>query len=225
MRVVALIPAAGSSQRMGAQKPKTLLELGGITILERTVRAVSACHTITQIVVLSREEEIQEVTGLLHNYTKVSVVAGGSTRQESVKRGLGFISQSSLGIPDFVLVHDAARCLVSSDLINGCVSEAIKTGAVTAAVPMIDSVKEVNANRHVARTVDRTNLWAVQTPQVFSYDILFKAHELSTPGATDDASLVEPFHVVTVVPGERSNLKITTPEDLVVAEALLGNRH
>lgn len=221
MRVVALIPAAGSSQRMGADRPKTFLELGGVSILERTVTTISASSLVTEIIVLTREEDLPKVQLLLRQYPKVSVIAGGATRQESVRKGLGFLKHRSSGSPDIVLVHDAARCLVSLELIERCITEGVRTGAVTAGVPMVDSVKEVDREGRVVRTLDRATLWSVQTPQVFSYPILYKAHELSVPGATDDASLVEPFQLVTVVPGERSNLKITTPEDLVVAEALI----
>lgn len=207
---------------MGADRPKTLLELGGITVLERTVRTISASSLVTEIIVLIREEDIPKVQLLLREYPKVLAIAGGATRQESVRMGLGFLKHRSSGSPDIVLVHDAARCLVSSVLIERCIAEGKRTGAVTAGVPMVDSVKQVGTEGQVVRTLDRSTLWAVQTPQVFSFSLLLKAHELSAPGATDDASLVEPFHVVTVIPGERSNLKITTPDDLVVAEALLS---
>ena len=124
--------------------------------------------------------------------------------------------------PEIVAVHDAARCLVSSELVSRSIDGAIANRAVTAAVPLVDSLKRVDDSGKVVASVPREHLWLVQTLQVFSFELLVRAHTEGGAEATDDASLVERFHPVMIVEGERRNLKITTPEDLLLARCLVG---
>jgi 2-C-methyl-D-erythritol 4-phosphate cytidylyltransferase len=221
--VVAIVPAAGNSQRMGGSKPKVLIELGGESVLKRTVRALASCPAIRCIIIAARASDFETLRAETCECTQVVFVEGGETRQHSVSNALDHIVKGGL-ITDrgLVLVHDAARCLVAPSLVADCIREARLSGAVTAAIPIVDSIKRVGADLEVEGSLDRAGLWAVQTPQVFRRDLIVKAHEGADRSATDDACLVEKFHKVRVVPGARSNFKITTPDDLELAAALLS---
>jgi len=224
MRVVALVPAAGAGRRMGAGKPKAFLPLNGQPLIVHTLRKFEECPSVDEILPLVPEGEVLDCTDWVHRsgFQKIPrVLAGGPERQDSVFIGLQAIS----GTCDFVLIHDGARPFVTTSLIEEILVAAKRYSAVAAALPVGDTLKEVSEDRRILRTVDRRRFWLMQTPQCFRYDLIFKAHRNAREEkfiGTDDAALVERIGVqVTVITGSPLNIKITTPEDLLVAEALL----
>jgi 2-C-methyl-D-erythritol 4-phosphate cytidylyltransferase len=221
LAVVALIVAAGSGERLGMDGPKALVELAGRSLLQWSVDALRAVPAIEQIVVaLPAGADAPEGT---------SGVRGGRARSESVR--LALAAAEGGRDRDLVLVHDAARPLLTGELARATIGalEADETldGAI-AAVPMIDTVKRVTSDGVVVETLDRDELWGVQTPQVFRRAALERALEVPDEvlaQATDDAWLIERAGGrVGVVESSRENLKVTTPHDLVVAEMLLASR-
>jgi 2-C-methyl-D-erythritol 4-phosphate cytidylyltransferase len=193
-----------------------------------TLRVFQDAEVISNIVLVcaSGEEEYyrQEI---LSNYgisKPTVVVAGGSERQDSVCCGLQTINGSS----DYVMIHDGARPLLTVDLINRLAEEAKVTGAVVAGVPVKDTIKRTDAGGMITDTLMRERLWSIQTPQVFRLELIQKAHKQASASeffGTDDAALVERLGIpVKVIPGSYENIKITTPEDIVVAEAILKRR-
>jgi 2-C-methyl-D-erythritol 4-phosphate cytidylyltransferase len=214
-----VIAAAGSGERLGAGGPKAFVDIAGRPMLEWSLEAFRSAETIGQIVVAAPPEAQDRVAGL-----GVIAVAGGEHRSESVANALGSCDA------DIVVVHDAARPLVSPGLIDAVVEElAAEDGAagVIAAAPVSDTVKQANESGVVERTLDRSGLWAVQTPQAFRAqdlrDALTDADSL--PGATDDAMLVEGRGGrVLIHASSPDNLKVTTPFDLRVAELLLSEQ-
>ncbi len=216
----AVIVAAGTASRMGGID-KVMAPLGGEPMIVRTVRAFQNCGAIAEIVVVTREDLILSVTSLCRGMDKVkAVVAGGASRQESVARGLGALS----GQMKLAAVHDGARPLVSDAVIDRTVRAAHSYGAAAPAVPVKDTVKVVKSGLVMA-TPDRNALRAVQTPQVFDYDLLrgaLEQAEKDKTAVTDDCSAVERLGMrVKIVEGEERNLKITTPLDLKIAALLL----
>ena len=227
-----LIPAAGRAARFNtgssAGGNKVFALLGGKPLLFWTVSAFAAHPQIDGIVVVAGLAEISRCREAVAGLDKVlAVVAGGQSRQESVAIGLFALG----GDPDdLVLVHDAARPLVTAAVIDRCLEGAKRFGNAVAALPVSDTLKAVGENLTVQRTVNREGLWAMQTPQAFRLATLFEAHSAArTLGwlGTDEAALVEQFtgEPVHLVPGDPANLKITRPEDLPLAEALLQSRH
>ena len=217
--VVALVPAAGRGVRLGSDTPKALVTLAGEALLVHAVRALTSSRTVERVVVAAPAELLDEVRALVPDAT---VVAGGATRVASVAAAL-----AAAGEADVVLVHDAARPLASPALIDRVAAAVLDgAGAVIPVVPVIDTVKRVDAAGRVLETVDRADLRAVQTPQGFRRSVLVEAHARAADdgeNATDDAGLVERIggEVVTV-PGEEQAFKITTPADLSRAEGLIG---
>ena len=228
MRIAAVVPAAGRGERLGPGTPKALRELSGVPILVHAVRAVAASRAVELVVVAAPPDGVGLVASLLADHdlaAEVLVVAGGATRQDSVRLAVASLPVEFTG----VLVHDAARPLVPVELVDA-VAAAIRAGAeaVIPALPVADTVKEV-ADGIVVATPDRSALVAVQTPQGFSREVLEKAHaavvDVSGNGATDDAGLVERLGVrVRTVPGSEEAFKVTRPLDLLLAEALLARR-
>ncbi len=227
----ALIPAAGRAARfssLGQSGNKVFAPLGGRPLLYRTVQAFALHPVIDGIVVVAGPSEVSRCREVLTGLDKVlAVVAGGQTRQASVAIGLFTLG----GDPDdLILVHDAARPLVTSAVIDRCISGARLFGNAVAALPVSDTLKAADKNLTVQRTVDRDGLWAMQTPQAFRLSTLFEAHSAARAmgwAGTDEAALVEQFseEPVHLVPGDPSNLKITRPEDLPLAEAIWQSRH
>ena len=224
MNVAALIPAAGRAQRFGQAGGKIFADLGGQPLLARVLVVFDACPLITQIVPIAAPgqatavEELcraQEISKLAH------VATGGDHRQDSVLAGLCSLEPA----PDIVAIHDAARPLVSAALIERTVKACVECGAATSAVPVSDTIKEADEAGFVGATPDRSRLYATQTPQVFRYDLILEAHQRAQTNGllvTDDAALVERLgHPVKIVEGERANIKITVPEDMAMARALL----
>lgn len=226
MRVFAIIAAAGSGERFGRPGGKQLAPLAGSTVLEHAVRAVAACERIEGIVVVTRQEDVPVVSELLCCVPKVSrVVEGGETRQASVRNGLAAIPADA----DAVIVHDGARPLVTVDAVDA-VLDALDADVDAAIIghPSVDTVKSVGPDGIVLKTEDRERLWLVQTPQAFRVGALRSALDRAEAHGfvgTDDSALVEAAGGrVRVVRGSRDNIKVTVPEDLAVAEALLLHR-
>ena len=212
----AIIAAAGSGERFGATLPKALITLGNRTLIEHAVAALAPIAS--EIVICAPagyEKQIQELVG-----ADITVVTGGTTRSDSVRAGITALT----GNNKYVLVHDAARALASTQLA-GNVLAALEKGevAVIPGLELIDTVKSVDAGGHVTSTPDRASLRRVQTPQGFDLEILKKAHS-SGANATDDGALVEAIgHKVLIINGEDRALKITTPADLATALSTLGD--
>ncbi|MFD8320345.1 2-C-methyl-D-erythritol 4-phosphate cytidylyltransferase [Kitasatospora purpeofusca] len=237
----AVVPAAGRGERLGPGAPKALRDLGGVPLLVHAVRALTRSRAVGLVVVAAPADGVAEVVALLDSHglegKDIRVVAGGDTRQESVRLGLAAIP-AEVGI---VLVHDAARPLVPVEVVDA-VASAVRAGAeaVVPAVPLADTVKRVEPVRGgpepVLDTPDRSTLRAVQTPQGFRRDTLAEVHAKALaeesagaggalPPITDDAGLVERFGGrVVVVPGHEEAFKVTRPLDLVLAEAVLARR-
>ena len=227
MRVAAIVPAAGRGERLGPGVPKALRLVGGVPMLVHAVRALARARLVDVVVVAAPPGDEAEVRSVLDTYeapTDVRVTTGGETRQESVRLALESLAPDV----DVVLVHDAARPLAPSELVDQVVA-AVAAGAEAAipALPVADTVKRV-ADGRVVETVPREGLYAVQTPQGFTRELLRKAHEAALIdgfAGTDDASLVERIGgVVTVVPGHPEATKVTRPGDLAAAEAVLAHR-
>ncbi|MDO4316125.1 MAG: 2-C-methyl-D-erythritol 4-phosphate cytidylyltransferase [Oscillospiraceae bacterium] len=225
-RCTALVAAAGSSSRMEGVN-KLMQPLDGVPVLARTLTALQLAQQVDEIVVAAREEELVEISRLCHTYgiTKCAkVVRGGESRAHSVLLAALEASPET----ELLAVQDGARPLVTPELIDRVVSAAARCGAAAPAVPVKDTIKAVRDGGAVEQTLDRSSLRAVQTPQVFEASLLKaalqSAVEQDVP-VTDDCSAVERLgKVVFLVDGDEENLKITTPVDLVLAEAILQTR-
>ncbi|MCH1626108.1 2-C-methyl-D-erythritol 4-phosphate cytidylyltransferase [Fredinandcohnia quinoae] len=223
MNYQVVIPAAGQGKRMNAGKNKQFIKLQSKPVIVHTLKIFEEdphCNGI--ILVINKDEQI-EFEDLVKSYKiqkVISIVQGGSERQHSVYNGLKKVTDSEI-----VLVHDGARPFVKTTLIHELVQTAMETGAAVLAVPVKDTIKRASANLIVNETVERSGLWAIQTPQAFHVSILQHAHELALRDdylGTDDASLVERIpKQVAIVEGEYTNIKLTTPDDLLFAEAIL----
>ena len=233
MTTAAVVPAAGRGERLGPGAPKALRLLGGMPMLAHAVRALAGARLVDLVVVAAPASEVPSVRALLSDHdggADVRVVAGGATRQESVRIALGALPPEVT----VVLVHDAARPLVPVELVDAVAAAVLAgAGAVVPAVPVGDTVKRVGPGSLVTETLDRAALRAVQTPQGFLRTVLESAHAAAVavpPGetaveVTDDAGLVElAGGAVLVVPGAEEAFKVTRPLDLVLAEAVLARR-
>jgi 2-C-methyl-D-erythritol 4-phosphate cytidylyltransferase len=225
-RVAAIVAAAGSGGRLGGERPKALVELAGRPIVAWSVAALAASEAVEHVVIAApdgHEDEIVAIATDVAPNLPTDVVAGGSSRSRSVANGLEAVPGAVI-----VVVHDAARPLVTTELVDRSVSRLERWGcdAVIAAARATDTIKEAGAGGRVTATLERSSLWAVQTPQVFRAEALRRAvggSELDR--AYDDAQLVEAIGGdVRIVESSRDNLKITTPFDLRVAELLLEER-
>ena len=218
-----LIVAGGRGTRMGGPQPKQFLELAGRPVLMHTLEAFDRWDASARLIVVLPEDQIDtwkrlceaHVFGRIHR-----VVAGGETRFHSVRNGLDAVASDGL-----IAVHDGVRPLVAPSVIAACFAAAADGGAAVPVVPVVESVREVDADGG-SRPVDRTRLRVVQTPQVFRADVLRAAYRLLyDPRFTDDASVVEASGVaVRLVPGNRENIKLTTPMDLLLAEQLMRRK-
>ncbi|MGE0394822.1 MAG: 2-C-methyl-D-erythritol 4-phosphate cytidylyltransferase [Vicinamibacterales bacterium] len=218
MHVTAIIAAGGHGARFGASQPKQLLLLGGRPILERAVEAFLASPLVDEVIVALPASVLAEPPAYLQR-PRVRLVAGGETRRASVAAAVAQVPAAS----DLVAIHDAARPLVPAGLIARTIETAARTGAAIAALPIHDTVKRGGAGGVIVETVPRAGLFGAQTPQVFGVDVLRRALAGASGDATDEAMLVERSgHPVTLVEGDAGNIKITTAEDLRMAEALLG---
>ncbi|HEX5085645.1 MAG TPA: 2-C-methyl-D-erythritol 4-phosphate cytidylyltransferase [Blastocatellia bacterium] len=228
---VAIIPAAGSGSRFGGQIPKQFIEIAGAPIIVHTLRRFDECEEIGAIVVALRREEIEGFERALgsHKIRKtVRLVAGGAERSDSILNALTAAKEFQ---PEIVAVHDAVRPFVTPERISAVIVKAREIGAAILAQPATDTIKEVEDGL-IRRTLDRRRIWRAQTPQAFRYDLLMQANQvfgedarasdLPAAMATDDSFLVERLGApVAIVEGLANNIKITTPEDLILAEKLL----
>jgi len=216
-KVAAIVVGAGLGRRMG--KDKTFLLLGGKPVISWCVDVLQKSGSIDAIVLVLHKDAMDAGRKLVahSNWSKVNAICeGGPHRQDSVRNGLNAVDRS-----EWVLIHDGARPFLTGRLIENGVQAASETGAAAAAVEVKDTIKQVDDSGIVTRTLHRNTLRAVQTPQVFRFDLLRKAYELVSGEYTDDASIVERAgYRVKLYPGEYENIKITTPEDLMLAETI-----
>ncbi|MCK5581637.1 MAG: 2-C-methyl-D-erythritol 4-phosphate cytidylyltransferase [Candidatus Omnitrophica bacterium] len=225
MKVQAIIPAAGIGARLKSQVPKPLVMLKGKPLFVYALEILTKSSMISSVILVVNAEakpELERIVKELSLLKPVKVVIGGETRRESVFNGL----QSTDDATEYVVVHDGARPLVSQSLLEEAIEKCRQEAAVVVAVPVKPTIKRVaKEGLYVEATLDRSFLWEVQTPQVFKKQILLKAHQQAGEIlATDDASLVEALgEKVKVLEGDYKNIKVTTQEDLLIAEALIGN--
>jgi 2-C-methyl-D-erythritol 4-phosphate cytidylyltransferase len=214
-----LIPAAGSGRRMGSQRNKLLLELWGQPVLAWTLLAAAQSPAVEWLGIIGQPSDWPDFGEILANLKlpqPVQLIAGGATRQESVELGLQGLPVTA----ERVLIHDGARCLATPDLFDRCAAALLTCPGLIAAIPVKDTIKVVN-DGVVESTPDRARLWAAQTPQGFSVPLLQQNGWV----VTDDAALFEQCELpVTIVLGEETNLKVTMPEDLAIAELILRQR-
>ena len=223
--ITALIVAGGSGVRMKDSRPKQYIPLDGLPIVAHTLRVFDACPRIDQLVWVVPQNDVEvygpSLSSSLGLKKPVLHVAGGPRRQDSVYNGLRAIGTDE-GI---VVIHDGVRPFVSSAQIIACIHGAKAMGACILGIPAHDSLKQVDASGRIVQTLSREPIWLAQTPQVFRCDLIRSAHEKARSDGvtgTDDAFLVERMgKPVMVIPGSRFNIKITTPEDLVLAGAIL----
>jgi 2-C-methyl-D-erythritol 4-phosphate cytidylyltransferase len=224
MIVTAIVPAAGAGIRFGGAVKKQFIALNGLPILSHTLRALAASKALSAIIVVVppgeelRGREALELAGI---DLETEVVPGGQARQDSVYIGL----QRAKAETDLVLIHDGVRPFVSREVVLAAIDAAKEVDAAVVAVPVIDTIKRVDTNGFVVETLQREQIWSIQTPQVFRYSLLMQAHR-AVRGlgiiATDDAALVERMGgIVKVVRGSYENLKITSQEDLPLAGLIL----
>lgn len=218
----AIIVAAGEGRRMGGVD-KVFALLAGEPMLSRVINTFQECNLIDQIVIVLSQEKLAPGRELVaaHGWSKVTdVCAGGKRRQDSVLAGLGRLTHCQ-----WVVIHDGVRPLVTADLIQRGLKAVVETGAAVAAMSVTDTIKVAGDDRIVRETPLRQNLWAVQTPQVFRPDMITEAYQRVNDDVTDDASLVEQLgYKVKLYPGSYDNIKITTPDDLTLAEILWRRR-
>lgn len=225
MKTSVIITAGGSGKRMGG--PKQFLPLLGKPMIEWTIEAFKKTKGIDEIIVVVAEENIKKAKefvklGNRDVQSQVSVTISGPQRTDSVRNGLKLVSPDS----DIVLIHDGARPLVTSEIVEKAIKGASDYGAVVIGVPVKDTIKKVGScELEVVSSPDREFLWQAQTPQAFKYEIIKRAYEKATSSATDDSKLVEDLGVkVKMVMGSYENIKVTTPDDVIIAEAILRNR-
>lgn len=222
-----LIPAAGIGRRMGSNRNKLLLMVRKQPIISWTLKAAQASRHISWIGIISQPPDWQDLKAIVADLASskpMELIQGGSTRQESVYNGLQALPESAR----HVLIHDGARCLATASLLDSCAEALHHCSGLIAAVPVKDTIKIVDKNGIIQSTPDRSLLWAAQTPQGFDVKLLKQCHaEGIRQGweVTDDAALFEKCGLdVRIVQGEETNLKVTTPQDLAIAEFILKTR-
>jgi 2-C-methyl-D-erythritol 4-phosphate cytidylyltransferase len=219
-KVSAIIVAAGDSRRMNGID-KLFAPLGGLPVISRVLDVFQDCKKIDQIVLIMSAKNVDEARRLVAagHWDKISDVGvGGKRRQDSVVEGLKIVKEA-----DWIVIHDGARPLVTPELIERGLEAARETGAATAAIPVADTIKVAGEREIVRQTLPRENLRAVQTPQVFRFDIIKNTYKFVPGDATDDAALVEKAgYKVKLFTGSYDNIKITTPADLAVINVLWG---
>lgn len=224
-KVTAIIAAAGQGKRMGAGHNKQYLQLMGKPIIIHTLKIFQQSDLIDNIILVIPEAEITHCKQILSSYDMngIDIVAGGKERQDSVYNGL-----LKADTAEIVVVHDGARPLLALNHLEKIVTEAKTNKAAILAVPVKDTIKVANPQGIIQNTPNRSSLWAAQTPQAFKRQLLMKAYQIATADryyGTDDASLVERLgEPVIVVSGSYENIKVTTPDDLIIAEAILQRR-
>ena len=225
--VSCIVAAGGKGTRMGADMNKIFLDLSGVPVIAHTLHVLNICDYIDEIILVTAECDILGCHDIVREFDikKVkTITTGGNTRQESVKNGFLEVSENA----DIVMVHDAARPLVTNHHLQDVIESAKDFGAAALGVPEKNTLKQIDENGFISHTIDRSSVYAIHTPQVFSYDLINKMYEsseetLST--ATDDCMLAEMFGAkIKIVEDSYENIKITTQEDLILAEQILENR-
>ena len=222
-----LIPAAGVGRRMGSDRNKLLLKLLGKPLLVWTLLAAEQAQSIDWIGIIGQESDFSDFKEMIISSQlkkPVELITGGNTRQESVYNGLQALPTSA----DRVLIHDGARCLATAELFDRLSAALRSSVGLIAAVTVKDTIKIVDRDLYIKDTPDRSNLWAAQTPQGFEVRLLKDCHDKGRKlgwNVTDDAALLEKCQIpVKIVEGEETNLKVTTPVDLAIAEFILRQR-
>lgn len=220
-RASAVIVAAGNGTRMKTEKSKQLIEINDIPVIAHTLMSFERSDLIDEIVIVTRESDILIMSDIAKEFgiSKVTnIVIGGATRTDSVKNGINAAKNN------YVAIHDGARPCIKTEHIDKTVKKAMETGAAALGCPVTDTLKKVGENGIITDTVSREGLWAIQTPQVFEKELILKAYaEGNTDGATDDCMLLESIGVkVTMVEGDRSNIKVTVQEDVELVSSILA---
>ena len=224
MKAVGIIVAGGQGYRMQNAVAKQYLKIKGRPILSHTLAAFDTCTVIEHIYLVIPQTDFgfcsQTILASLQLKTPVSLVAGGADRQASVYNGLAAVSPET----EYVAIHDGVRPLVHPEMIAACIEGACQTGACILGVPLTDTLKQVSAEGVIETTLPRHSMWRAQTPQAFSYRLIRDAHETARQqgvSGTDDAELLEKEgHRIKIINGSVFNLKITTPDDLKLAEII-----
>lgn len=224
MQKYAIIVAGGTGSRMGSSTPKQFLLLNDKPILYYTLKVFLEAYEDVQIILVLPEEYTElgrEIIDAYFDYSRIQITSGGETRFHSVKNGLALADKESI-----IFVHDAVRCLVTIDLIHRCFENALKTGSAVPALRSKDSVRLLNEEENDNEVLDRSKVVFIQTPQTFHSRILIPAFEIDYKERfTDEATVVEAFGLkISLVEGEESNIKITRPIDLFIAEKLLAEK-
>lgn len=227
MFVSVIIAAAGNSTRYGTGNSKQFLLLEGVPVLIKSVQAFEQIDEVKEIIITARKQDFDVIESFLQQYNikKVkSVVEGGATRQDSIAAAVKKVSEET----EMIAVHDGARPLVSKETIIGVIEKAVEKGAAACAVPVKDTIKIIDSSGKIVTTPDRASLRAVQTPQVFDFALYKEAIDKAVSESkqyTDDCQLIESMgHPVYLTDGDYENIKITTPDDLLVAEKFLSER-
>lgn len=227
MTVSAIIVAAGAGSRMAGDVRKQYLSLGGVPILARTLSVFDRCAAVHRILlVVPHEDERfcrERVLAPVAARKPTALVSGGAERMDSVYNGL---LAAKCHPADIVVIHDGVRPFVTPREVSACISQAENAGACILGIPVVDTLKREGPQGFVSKTIGRENLWKAQTPQAFRYGLILEAHRAARRdhfSATDDAQLVERMGKdVKMIPGSRRNIKITTRDDLLLAEAMIG---
>ena len=224
MQKYAIIVAGGTGSRMGSSTPKQFLLLNDKPILYYTLKVFLEAYEDVQIILVLPEEYTElgrEIIDAYFDYSRIQITSGGETRFHSVKNGLALADKESI-----IFIHDAVRCLVTIDLIHRCFENALKTGSAVPALRSKDSVRLLNEEENDNEVLDRSKVVFIQTPQTFHSRILIPAFEIDYKERfTDEATVVEAFGLkISLVEGEESNIKITRPIDLFIAEKLLAEK-
>lgn len=219
----AIIVAAGDSTRMGGKLSKQLIPINDHPAIEYTLKAFQNCSLIDEIIVVARSVDIDDIARIAFEFRKVTTVAaGGATRMDSVSRGVRAADKRAT----HYAIHDGARVLIKPIQIQKVLTAAFEHGAAALGTPLTDTVKVIENDNTILSTPDRSAMWAVQTPQVFEKELYRRAMENALSNrlsVTDDCSMVEALgEKVHVIQGEYSNIKLTTPVDVAIAEALLS---
>jgi len=224
MQKYAIIVAGGTGSRMGSSTPKQFLLLNDKPILYYTLKVFLEAYEDVQIILVLPEEYTElgrEIIDAYFDYSRIQITSGGETRFHSVKNGLALADKESI-----IFIHDAVRCLVTIDLIHRCFENALKTGSAVPALRSKDSVRLLNEEENDNEVLDRSKVVFIQTPQTFHSRILVPAFEIDYKERfTDEATVVEAFGLkISLIEGEESNIKITRPIDLFIAEKLLTEK-
>lgn len=222
MNNVAIILAAGSGTRMHCEKSKLLLEINGKTVIERTVETFCKINEINEVIVVCRKKDLDSFEAVLSSYD-ISYCFGGDTRQQSVMNAVETVDDC-----DYLIIHDGARPLITTAEIQEALQCAVKNSAAAVGVPVKDTIKVVDSNMKIVDTPDRASLISIRTPQIFEYKLYMEAVGIAKEQGkdfTDDCQLIEncgkPIYVTT---GDYGNIKITTPEDIPMAESIIKMR-